>query len=242
MKNLYCLFAAAILISFLSCKSGSDASKHEEVITKSFAIKDFSSLNLKMVGNVEVEQSDSYSITATGPANIVNRLELSNMNQELVVDMDEDNIFSFKDEKLSIKIAAPQLNAITLSGVGNLNLIKKFNLPKLTITNEGVGKVTVEDLTVQDFRLNATGVGPVKIKGTAARAEFISDGVGAIDAAAFQTKVSVVQSGGVGAISVFASDSLSVAASGTGNVQFYGNPKAIKSDISGVGKLKNKGA
>ncbi|HTO17495.1 MAG TPA: head GIN domain-containing protein [Edaphocola sp.] len=233
MKNLLSFLMITVILFFTSsCKNSAPDSD----TTKTFQVSDFSSLDLGIIGKVIFEQADSFYLNASGSAQLIEDLKISNNNGMLSIELKNKQNYSGEKKELVLRIGAPHLNEINFESVGSLELNNKFQSDALSIKNSGVGKIKIEDCHVGIFNLNSSSVGLVEVKGTANEININSKGIGKIDAEQFKSKRAKVNSSGVGSISVYAEESINISMSGIGNVNYYGNPAEVITNISGIGK------
>ena len=238
IKNLISLLSLIILLfSFVSC-SNFDSGPDTET-SKTFDISDFTSLNLEIVGEVIYEQSDSVYLTASGSSSLIDDLEVKNDKGELSIDMKNKRKFSKSSKKLIIHVGSPHLQSINSKSIGSLTIKNRFEGDKLSIINTGVGEIIIEDCNVGTFNLDSKSVGSIKVKGKATNTFINSDGVGNIDCSEFKSENAKLICRGTGNLSVYAQKSLDISLTGIGNVDYYGNPADVKTNINGMGKARN---
>ena len=238
-KLLSCLsLAILVLFSAISCTN----SEADSDTTKRFTIADFSSLNIELIGEVIYEQSDSSYLNASGSASLIDALQVSDNKGELSIELKNKRKFSGNKKKLIIRVGSPNLQSINFESVGNLHLKNSFKGDQLTITNKGVGQIVIDDCQVGTFNLTTKSVGSIDVKGSANEAFIQSEGVGNIDCSGLKSENTKVISKGAGNISVYAEKSLDITMTGIGNVNYYGNPSEVKTDITGLGKATKKGS
>jgi hypothetical protein len=193
---------------------------------------------MDIIGEVTYEQSDSFYLIAAGTPALIEALKVSVSSGELSIDLSNKRQFSGDKKKLFIRLGSPQLQLIDFNSVGSFHLINTFKGDRLTINNNGVGQIIIDDCHVGTFELMAKGVGSIEVKGTSDNAFMKSEGVGNIDASDFKCGNIKVESKGAGAISVYAQKSLDISIAGIGNVSYYGNPSDVKTNISGLGNAR----
>ncbi len=134
------------------------------------------------------------------------------------VDKDVLNIITTKKYKenknLKIKINNPDINNINIKGSSNF-YIDKLNNKQINISIEG------------NSNLN--------IKGQSQKLFLDVSGSGYIDTKNLKTEDTTVELRGFSMIDVFASKSLDAKISGFGKINYYGQPKNIKKNITGAG-------
>ncbi len=234
MKKMRSTFgmAAIALLLVSSCMNSSD----DTITSKTYTVSDFSSLELEVIGEIYYEQSDSAYLVASGSSALIDALEVSGSNGELSVEQKNKRSFSGSKKELTIRVGSPHLTSIDYKGVGTLHLKGRFEGDSLTISDQGVGQMMIEDCHVGTFRLNSRSIGKVEIKGTATETFIDSEGIGDIDCSGFKSMKVEVVSKGAGNLSVHAEESLGISMSGIGSVKYYGDPSEVKTDISGLGK------
>lgn len=224
---------ALVLLFATSCGN----SESDSTTSKTFKISDFSTLNLELVGEVIYEQGDRHYLNASGSSSLLDDLEVVDSNLVLSIKLKNKRTLTVGKKDLVIRVGSQRLKAVTFKGVGTFNLNKYFQAEKLTINHEGVGQMKIDDCHVGRFYLMSKSVGSIEVKGTSIDTYINSEGVGKIDCSKFKSKKVQVISKGAGILSVNAQDSLDISMAGIGNVNYYGNPTEVKTDISGLGKV-----
>jgi hypothetical protein len=247
MKTKSILFPTAIAVVLVvllttSCHcvnftKGITPSKNH--ITRDFKIGSFDKLDLATIADVHYTQSTdgSVSLQIYGSDNLVELVNVDVKDNTLILSMKKKNI---KKADLKINISSPDLQRVRSHGVGNFHIKDKIETTSLTVRNEGVGNVKINDISCRELDLCAEGVGNITIKGKAGKASLLSQGVGNIDAANLESKSVIATSGGVGNISCYATQSIDAKVSGIGNISYKGNPTNKQLKKSGVGSIKQK--
>lgn len=234
IKNLklFLTLATLILFSVASCKSPAS----DSIISKTYPISDFSSLNLELIGDVFYEQADSVYLTASGSSTLIEALNVSNSKGELSIELKNKRKYSASKKELVIRVGSPRLQILTTKSIGTVHLENYFESDELNITNKGVGQIKIDDCHVGTFNLTSQSVGLIEVKGTSNEVFIHSEGLGNIDCSEFESKKTTVVSKGVGNLSVYAQESVDISIAGIGTVNYYGDPAEVKTDISGMGK------
>ena len=233
MKKAIILFTAVfILFSLMSCNDF----KSDSITSKTYDISEFSSLNLELIGEVFYEQSDSAYLNISGSSNLIDALQVSDDNGTLSIKLRNKQKFTGK-KKLVVKVGSPHLSKVNFESIGTLRFKNKFIGDEVSINNKGVGEIVIDDFQVEKFNLNSKSIGSIKIKGTSNMTSINSVGLGEIDASEFKSKKVKVVSEGMENLSVYAEDSIDITMKGLGNINYYGNPAEVKTDISKLGKV-----
>ena len=233
MKKAIILFTAVFtLFSLVSCND----LKSDSNTSKTYDISEFTSLNLELIGEVFYEQSDSTYLNVSGSSILIDALQVSDDNRALSIKLRNKQKFTGK-KKLVVKIGSPHLSKVNFESIGTLRFKNKFIGDEVSINNKGVGEIIIDDFQVEKFNLVSKSIGSIKIKGTSNMTSINSVGLGEIDASEFKSKNVKVVSEGMENLSVYAEDSIDITMKGLGNINYYGNPAQVKTDISKLGKV-----
>ena len=233
MKKAIILFTAVFtLFSLVSCND----LKSDSNISKTYEISEFTSLNLELIGEVFYEQSDSTYLNVSGSSILIDALKVSDDNGTLSIKLRNKQKFTGK-KKLVVKVGSPHLSKVNFESIGTLRFKNKFIGDEVSINNKGVGEIIIDDCQVEKFNLVSKSIGSIKIKGTSNLTSINSVGLGEINASEFKSKKVKVVSEGMENLSVYAEDSIDIIMKGLGNINYYGNPAEVKTDISKLGKV-----
>ncbi|NDV58100.1 DUF2807 domain-containing protein [Bacteroides sp. 519] len=241
----YTFFQFVIVLCLLALSvcgcviAGEGITPSKTYITRNYKVSEFSNIDVTTVGDVYYVQSKdaTTSVEIYGPDNIVELFEASIDNNTLYLTMKKKNRVR-NVKKMKIMISTPQLYSLNFNGVGNVYINDGLTTTNFTVSQQGVGDVNIHSLTCEEVTVNSTGVGDTKIDGTANIAILSARGVGNIDAVNLEAKTVNASSQGVGNISCHATESISAAVQGVGNIQYKGSPQEKKINKSGIGSIK----
>jgi len=117
---------------------------------------------------------------------------------------------------ISLRIAVPDLNRITINGAGT---------------------VRVAGVKNENFVIHSNGAAKIQANGETKAVEIRNSGAGLIDAHELRSSKADVNLSGAGQAEVYASEQLDVTISGVGRVTYSGQPKVINKNISGIGSV-----
>ncbi|TYB74035.1 GIN domain-containing protein [Bizionia myxarmorum] len=231
-KAIILITAVFILFSLVSCNE----SKSDSNTLKTYDISEFTNLNLELIGDVIYEQSDSAYLNVSGSSILIEALKVSDDKGELSIELRNKRKFTGK-KKLVIKVGSPHLTKVNFESIGTLHIKNNFIGDEVNITNKGVGEIIIDNFQVEKFNLISKSIGSIKIKGSSNWTSINSVGLGEINASEFKSKRVKVVSEGMENMSVYAEDSIDITMKGLGNINYYGNPTDVKTDISTLGKV-----
>jgi Putative auto-transporter adhesin, head GIN domain len=119
---------------------------------------------------------------------------------------------------------------------------------KVTVTSQnlrgaqlsGAVRFEAEKLAGPSFFLETSGASRATLEGTVGDLTASMTGASRLDAENLHTRTAALSVTGAGRADVWASEVLKVSISGAGRVTYSGNPKEVKRDISGAGKVRAK--
>jgi hypothetical protein len=195
-------------------------------------------LKLDGVFNLTLTQSDEESIEVVGEESLIKKLLINQDGDLLTLSMEEDidNAF-FAKKELKINLRLKDLKELNYDGVGNVKTIGTFKVTDVRLIGAGVGNLEL-DLDAKQIDANFDMVGNIKLQGKANRAFFTNNGVGNLDASNLIVKDIEITSSGIGKVEVHCTGDLSLMVDGIGKVSYSGNPRIIKKEVSGIGKVE----
>ena len=158
-------------------------------------------------------------VEVTGYENLVPIYETYVTNGTLVVKFRND-YFNIRNSNIRVRIEVPQLSSTSLNGSGEIT-IRDFIGSNLSVTINGSGNIYSSNCSYNYLYAKVNGSGHL-------RATNIS------------TNTSEAEISGSGTIDVTASQKLKARISGSGEINYYGNPAATDIQVSGSGHVRKK--
>ena len=194
------------------------------VTTQTYALTGFTGVEVSGPDDVTIRQGGSFSISARGRQDVIDRLDIKVDGARLVIGRKRDG-FSFSsrdDDDLDIAITMPRLDAMRLTGSGSIDAdAADGDAVEAVVT--GSGDLKVAKLAAKSAEIKVSGSGDIEIGGgTVGAADLAVTGLGDIDAeglAATTLDVSVTGSGNVDARATGKAD---VSILGSGDVTIGG--------------------
>jgi len=187
-----------------------------KVTTAEREISNFSELELGGAYNVDVKIGGKPSITIIGEENIIKYIRTSVEGDRLVIDT-RKNISPRKE--IRIKITVPNLEVLESSGACD---------------------VYIENISCDKFDCDLSGAGSVELNGKAEKTKIEISGAASLRAKNLKTRNLIVSLSGASSADVYASEYLDASVSGVGSITYYGDPKEVKKDVSGVGSISKR--
>lgn len=221
MKILKLILVLAVLLNF-SCDLDSDNNFNSGnncidgqgvIVSETRVLNDFNSINSAIYADIILTQGPQEDVIIEAQENILNEIETTIVNDELRLNLNRcvDII-----ESVKVYITIPDIQSLTLTGVGRF--------------------VAQNDLSLTNLDITLTGVGDFNLKGTVNNLDILLTGVGDTKAFDLISEFCNVSITGVGDVEVFANEELNVAITGVGDVFYMGSPD-LTINITGSGSV-----
>lgn len=205
----------------------------DNLVTENRSLANFSSVDLRSVGIVNLTYGAAQDVSVTVNDNILEYIETTVSNGVLTVDIEPGHRFS--NLKLTVDITMMDLELITNTGAGTIKSMNSFEVESVQLTLTGAGQIRLE-LNADQLISSHTGAGYIVLQGEVATHQISHSGAGSIHAFDLMTDTTVISLSGAGKAEVYVAQLLEVTITGAGSVYYIGYP-TIVSNITGVGNL-----
>jgi hypothetical protein len=218
MRRLFTLLLVTFILS--SCgyvgHSGKGVSGSGSRQTETRNLDSFDAVEISGAYTVKIASGGKHNLQIEADDNLLPLIKTEVLDGRLVISSKE----GFNTRKSPVvTISMPDVKRIEASGASNFEI-------------SGVKNVSLE--------LNLSGASSMDLAGETGTLKIDMAGAGSIDAKNLHAKNVNLNTSGAGSASVYATDALNVAISGVGSVDYYGQPKSVKKNISGFGSLNEK--
>jgi hypothetical protein len=116
----------------------------------------------------------------------------------------------------------------------------KISVPNLDgISSSGAGTIDISGLKNEKFEIEANGAPTIRVSGETSLVEIDTNGAAKIDTHKLRAARAVVDSKGVARVDVYAKDQLDVSVAGPSRVTYEGDP-VVKQNVYGPGSVTKK--
>jgi hypothetical protein len=181
----------------------------------------FTKVAFRVPGKVYIRQGSPQKVEIEGKKDIIKEIETEVDGSRLVIGK-EGKWFDWNwdgDEKITVYITVPEIEALSVSGSGDLIGQGKFTAKDLDLNVSGSGSLTLEVDATGDLEADVSGSGDLDVKGKCRR--FDSDVSGSGDV---QLTLNITETADFGV-------------SGSGKIVASGTSHDVKASISGSGKV-----
>lgn len=184
--------------------------------TENRNISDFTKLETAGAYLVKVKCGDEPSLKITAEENLLPYIRSNIYGKTLRIDT-RKNISPRKE--IVIEITVNDLRELNCSGANS---------------------ISVKNINTDEFTVNLSGAGNIKLTGITGKLDAKIAGAGNLDAKDLKAEDVYVSVSGTGNAEVYSSNYLNASVSGVGSIDYYGNPKEAKTNVSGVGSIKRR--
>ncbi|WP_295801877.1 DUF2807 domain-containing protein [uncultured Microbulbifer sp.] len=136
--------------------------------SKSFALDGFTGIALKGSSHLEVVQGESFSVTATGPADAMEfaNAEVKGDTLVLFVDSDKKSLFGVvtvtSEPEVRYHVTLPKINKIRVTGSGEAHA-EALESEQLELKVTGSGVIRVDKVAAEELNTEVTGSGDLLV-------------------------------------------------------------------------------
>jgi hypothetical protein len=196
-------------------------------------VDNFSKFDLQIDAEVNITQGATNNVVITAQNNIAEAIHAVVSSGKLKIYTDKNLVTA---EPIIINVMMSSVEEIEISGSGIIRSKGVINAPELDLEVSGSGKIFFHTVS-NKIETDISGSGEVHLKGSSIDSELNISGSGKLEAFDFATQTSKIDISGSGNADVTVSQNLTANISGSGNVNYKGNPAKVKSDVNGSGTI-----
>jgi hypothetical protein len=209
--------------------------------TEQRPVSDFTRVQLDGIGDLSITKGDTESLAVEADENLLPYIITEVKNGTLIIRMKEGIRIANLIPTVKYTVTAKSLEMVNLNGLGNIK-IAPLQTDALTISLDGSGAITVDNLTANGLQANLNGLGGLTITGGKVTAQQVSlAGAGAYQAGNLESETASISLTGLGSATVWVTGTLDAELTGAGSLDYYGNPQVTSQD-TGLGSIKSLGA
>lgn len=221
MKTSLPFLLCSVLMLFSSCTTvtschtvGVEGSGRQKSVQRE--VENFTAVDVSGACDVEIVCQKSLSVEVQGDDNLVQLVKTEVRNGTLYISHEKS--FSPK-QALRVLIAVPTVESVELSGAGSVRVLNLRN---------------------KEFSIDVSGAASVYASGTTEILNIDVSGATDVETKDLHAEIVRIDVSGASNAEVFASKELEAEVSGVGNITYFGNPKVVQQDVSGVGSISKK--
>ncbi len=241
MRTWMVLLAALPIAACGAIASGNDAGTKAQASgsggTRSFAVADFTKVDLRGGDDVIVSVGSGFSVRAEGPSDELDRLEIKRDGSTLKVGRVRQKGMNWGSSKgVKVYVTMPSIAGAGVAGSGNMT-IDKIAGGDFSGAVAGSGDLSVAVLKANAVDFSIAGSGNVHAKGEAAMTSASIAGSGSVDAKGLKTANAKISIAGSGDVALDVNGPADISMMGSGDVDVGPNARC-KTSKMGSGTVR----
>jgi hypothetical protein len=185
-------------------------------VTQPRDVAAFDAVDIRGAAKIDVTAGPAHSLVIEGSQKAVDAMVSRVEGSKLVIEDRDGWMWQGRKGSLQLRITAPELKALTVSGAG---------------------EVTLGGMNGGDLSLAVQGAGDLKGSGSVAQLTAQLSGAGSLDLSALTATNANVVVNGAGNMELNVTGSLVATVNGVGNIHYRGNPAQVQTAMNGVGSI-----
>ncbi|MCK0145002.1 DUF2807 domain-containing protein [Arenibacter sp. F26102] len=238
MKQSTTILVILFFMGLLTAQKNKRISGNGNVTTIERITSDYDHIAISGSFDIELVEGSEGKITLVGEENILDHITTEVRNNKLVIKVEEGYNLnpSFWKKDVTITIPVEHINSLTLSGSGNIVGKKTIKTDYFETSMSGSGDITLR-LDATTVKASMSGSGDMALSGITTNFEVFISGSGDINAYDLIADNVVASVSGSANIEVTANKKIEAKVSGSGDIDYRGNPEKINSKVSGSGDI-----
>jgi len=237
MKNRLILFL--MLVSFsIQAQNYKNIKGKGPVVNKTITTTAYDGIAVSGSFFVTLVDGTEGTITINAEENLVNYIIVEVKENTLYIRPEKNyGLSASKGKKIQINVPINTISSVSLAGSGDVisNFMMNASSFKISLAGSGDIKLGIE---AQNIDASVSGSGDIELKGTALNFNAAVAGSGDIKAFDLQAENAKASIAGSGDIEIYSTQSIEARVSGSGDIQYKGNPTKVDSKVSGSGTIK----
>jgi hypothetical protein len=201
--------------------------------TETRNVGDFTSIRLEGIADLYVSQGAEKRVQVDAAQDVMSHITTTVENGTLVI---STKGHLYNPGLITVHVTAPNIEAITTTGTGNVTGQTPIKASDLTLNSTGTGNITLS-VDASKITSEITGTGDLDLSGSTGSSSVSIDGTGNYHAQKLTCNDADIQSSGTGDVEVRANQSLKIDLTGTGNVRYTGTATKVETSVTGVGHV-----
>jgi len=235
MKNLSIftlLLSSIISMVYVSCNNLLPIVGNGNLVTSERTVSTFEKISSGGSNEISFHVSPEYRVVVTADSNLVEFVTTDVRNNVLNIGFKRG---SYSSTRIQIDVYCPALTSVSISGSGSFTGNDTIITSTFDSNVSGSGEI-IGTIECNNFSANISGSGKIIITGSGKNSDINISGSGIFSGSNFTINNAAVHVRGSGKAIIFVSEYLNVVISGSGEVDYRGDPK-IESKTSGSGQI-----
>ena len=238
MKKIITLSLVVAFTFSCSAQWGKKIKGNGNTVTIERSVGDYDAVALAGWFDVDLVDGKEGEIILEGESNLLEYIKTEVKDGKLVIKVEKGvNLKpSSWDDGIRITVPVDRIDALTLSGSGDIVGKKTIKTDTFKTTMSGSGDITV-DVETNMVEARMSGSGDINLSGSTENFEAAISGSGDIKAYELEAENVNATVSGSADIKVTANKMLKARVSGSGDISYRGNPDKVDTKVSGSGDI-----
>ena len=241
MKNSIKLFISCSLllttISYGQWSSNQKIKGNGKVISEKRTTASYDGIAITGFFDVELVSGKEGNITIKGEENLLPYIKVEVVDKVLKISTEKNKYISTsKGSEIVIVVPFESIDQVSLTGSGDVVTKNSIKSKSFSAKLIGSGDMNL-NVESNDFDVNLSGSGDMVLTGKTENFNSNLNGSGDIDAGDLKAKNVKATVSGSGDNTVFCSESLHARVSGSGDIEYRGDPKKKDTKVNGSGNI-----
>ena len=241
MKNSIKLFISCSLllttISYGQWSSNQKIKGNGKVISEKRTTASYDGIAITGFFDVELVSGKEGNITIKGEENLLSYIKVEVIDKVLKISTEKNKYISTsKGSEIVIVVPFESIDQVSLTGSGDVVTKNSIKSKSFSAKLIGSGDMNL-NVESSDFDVNLSGSGDMVLTGKTENFNSNLNGSGDIDASDLKAKNAKITVSGSGDSKVFCSESLHARVSGSGDIEYIGDPKKKDTKVNGSGAI-----
>lgn len=203
------------------------------IVIRDLDYKDFENIAIRSMFEVVIMEAREFSVRLECNENIEEYVTISKEGQTLKLALKGNT--SYRNVRCIAYISMPNIENIESKGAAEINLID-YQTEDLTVDLFGASKLS-GNIIVNNLIVKTAGTSKIVLGGRASNGTFSISGATKIDSENLIFNNLNIKCYGASSVVAHVKENLDVQLNGACKLSYLGNPKNIKKEINGVGKI-----
>lgn len=235
---IFLLAAASGAVIAAGPWSGETVKGNGSLRTQERAVSGFTGVALSIPAEVELRMGASEGVLIEADENLLPHIETVMKGGTL--ELRAAGRVKLEPRTLRVVVNARAIEHLSVAGGGSI-AGTTLKTPRLGLEIGGAGKIALQELQSESVDASIGGSGNMKLGGSARKLAISIAGSGGVDTQQLKSDDVNVSIAGSGDAKVWPVNSLKSSIAGSGDVRYFGDPKANQVQVAGTGAVRRAG-
>ncbi len=212
-----------------------------QVIKEDRSVTDFDRVNLSGFGKVILTQNSREAVTVEADEDMLPDIKTVVRGRTLYLEVKKSywrkNRWGGSKSGIKYYVSMESVRGVSVSGSGTITS-ENVESDDLNISISGSGDIEIESLKAQDLKIRISGSGDCHLAGEVTTQDISISGSGSYVSEDLRSDETTMHVSGSGDATIWVEKEINVTISGSGKVDYKGDPKVVSFQSSGSGKVR----